>query len=1390
MSIIFGNKVRLLGAMAALAAQLLAGSAFAQQKNPFDLPGTIPTPDWVKQTDWNKPNVYAIDSLISVYKATHKAEERREKTTPDQPGEREQWNEDPYIGAYIRWRNKMAPFIQPDGSVAYDDQYNKIQLKKSLEQQGKKKAQSGLQRTTAAANWTVLGPTQTYSAGSANLRNYQVNVYCMAIAPSNPSVLYAATEPGSFFRSADKGLTWTSVSDTLYSCGSKSIAVDPFNENIVYTYDGSANVLLKTTTGGAGWSILGSYTYGGGNAIAINRNSGRILVTGGTSIYYSDNAGATWTMAPGSTVTGTLYDLVLNPTGTDTVYAVGSLTGSLITLLRSTDGGTTFSTVTGAMTGENTSGARLGVSPANTNYVYCVNIGSTSPPKIMRSTDRAATWAVTVASTTTGLTGSSSTTGLGMSNGQGYYDLAIMVSPANANHVIVGTTTTYKSTDGGFNFGPLGGYSGSFGLHPDLQGATALGGDAYLATDGGVNYSTDFFTNTPNWSVRNNGLRSADYWGFGQGWDEDIVVGGRYHNGNAAISEGYGGGKALSLGGGEDATGHIYHGQSRTAGFRDIGSLVLPATMSSPVQYGAPNVPNTMWPQDNYYGQFSSELVIDPRYSNTFYLGKDSLLWKSGNSGASYAALHNFGNNNKVWRFEICRSNPKVIYVCATNGLYKTTDAGATWTQLTLPVAWTYYNTDVAVNPLRENEVYYCMANAAAGNKVFRSMDGGATWTNITGATLNGKRIAFLQFHGGTNSGIYAISNTRPSKVYYRDSAMADWTDFSTGLPTGLEARVGALIFYRDSKIRLGGNCSIWESPLYTVGAPVAQPMADKKYVGCARDTVKFFDYSMNDYAGATRTWSFPGAAWVSSTTAATPKVVYPGPGSYSVSLTVTNALAQTHTRTIDSMIVVADDHCAPDTVAGKCIQLNRTNQTVNLGVANINSNNFSISCWIQPKGLQSSFSQIVSHDVYPGGGGYGFGFGFKFNGYTPNLILCYTDSTVNYANSSSLVCDSTQWNFVVLTYSPTGVTMYLNGVGEQVNSLSPMPVIDLSQSPFVLNLDNHQGQGSKYDGKIDEVKFYNYALSQTEVREKMHLITDPFTETGLIKYYQFNQYDLQSGNVYDVRDNFSTPVPAANIVTSTAPVSTGRVYRNTAVSAAGLNSFPAADVNAYLPTGGTYPDGEVVAFHLLSNPDTRPDYRPNVKGYFIVNNYGNNATFTQPDSISLGRLNISSSVYRPGSFRLFRRNTGDFGNTWSPELDSAARFSYLPSNSKLTFTANNRITRFNSQYIIVNNDTTTHSVINSVNEPLAERWSVSDLYPNPAKEWFRVNLHMPGTQPATVSFTITDIAGVTVTTLAQQLTGKDNTIMIPLPELAPGIYLVTIAPPTGPAEVRKLIID
>lgn len=117
------------------------------------------------------------------------------------------------------------------------------------------------------------------------------------------------------------------------------------------------------------------------------------------------------------------------------------------------------------------------------------------------------------------------------------------------------------------------------------------------------------------------------------------------------------------------------------------------------------------------------------------------------------------------------------------------------------------------------------------------------------------------------------------------------------------------------------------------------------------------------------------------------------------------------------------------------------------------------------------------------------------------------------------------------------------------------MPVLDLSQTPFYVNKDIH-GQGGDYRGEIDEIKIYNYVLSEQEIREKMHIIQHaPMDEIGLVSYVQFNKYNENNGDVYELKrpSLISLPRGLNSLVTSTAPVATGVAETKT-----NINSFRA----------------------------------------------------------------------------------------------------------------------------------------------------------------------------------------------------------------------------------------
>lgn len=101
--------------------------------------------------------------------------------------------------------------------------------------------------------------------------------------------------------------------------------------------------------------------------------------------------------------------------------------------------------------------------------------------------------------------------------------------------------------------------------------------------------------------------------------------------------------------------------------------------------------------------------------------------------------------NSTVGRIslEISRSHPEVMYAqvgiaqagATIQGVYRTTDGGATWTQRATNSAFTgcsnasiqsWYNAGLLVHPVDPAIVFLSAVDA------FRSTDGGATWTNIT----------------------------------------------------------------------------------------------------------------------------------------------------------------------------------------------------------------------------------------------------------------------------------------------------------------------------------------------------------------------------------------------------------------------------------------------------------------------------------------------------------------------------------------------------------------------------------------------------------------------------------------------------------------------------------
>ncbi len=508
---------------------------------------------------------------------------------------------------------------------------------------------------------------------------------------------------------------------------------------------------------------------------------------------------------------------------------------------------------------------------------------------------------------------------------QGYYNLGIAAAHTNANQVLIGGLNLWRTTDGAQTFTPLGGYQGNVGwIHPDQQEIEINGNDMWVANDGGINYSTNLFNTHES---RKNGLIASEFWGFGSGWNDDLLVGGRYHNGNTAHRNGFEQGQFLRLGGAEAPTGYVNPGGKNIAYFSDIDSRIVPNSFTEQVR----RLPQlALYPNESYFAAHSGELEFHPYCYNVIYVGRENKLWRSDNGGQAFSLVKAFGEDPDLplLHFEISRSNPDVIYVYQRTSFYgatlwKTSDGGATWASKTFPSANSQRAGTMTLSAEDENTLWVAFGHQNNdGAKIYKTTNGGDSWENWTTPSLNGQSIQAILHQAGTDGGVYIGTNYA---VFYRDNSMNDWILYNTNLPTRTDANIFRP-FYKENKLRLATYSNgLWECDFFVSSAPLAQPTVDKLFSSCTRDTFYFDDYSILQHAGASWSWSFPGAAYVSSTTERAPKVVYNQPGVYDVALQITDGTGQVSSKSIPQMITVTNA-CAPDGIPGirTFVQCNR----------------------------------------------------------------------------------------------------------------------------------------------------------------------------------------------------------------------------------------------------------------------------------------------------------------------------------------------------------------------------------------------------------------------------------------------------------------------------------
>jgi PKD repeat protein/photosystem II stability/assembly factor-like uncharacterized protein len=126
-----------------------------------------------------------------------------------------------------------------------------------------------------------------------------------------------------------------------------------------------------------------------------------------------------------------------------------------------------------------------------------------------------------------------------------------------------------------------------------------------------------------------------------------------------------------------------------------------------------------------------AKVLIDPTNSNTLYVATNSGVYKSIDAAATFS-LSLSGSFKDI---EFQPGTPATLYACG-NEFYRTTNSGGTWTKITttLPAVANCARMAIAVSAATPNNVYLIAAKTTSYDLegLYKSTDAGATFTKLT----------------------------------------------------------------------------------------------------------------------------------------------------------------------------------------------------------------------------------------------------------------------------------------------------------------------------------------------------------------------------------------------------------------------------------------------------------------------------------------------------------------------------------------------------------------------------------------------------------------------------------------------------------------------------------
>ncbi len=512
------------------------------------------------------------------------------------------------------------------------------------------------------------------------------------------------------FRSTDSGASWTlrggGIRNFGFRDGFSHLAIDPQQPATLYLVRSlNPDDLLKTTDGGGTWTpVLGGLD--NPRAVAVHPVAHQtVYVTASQEVSVSADGGATWqTTAVLHADNFGINTLALDPVDPATAY-VGTYVGTEGGLYKTTDRGLTWHLSNTGLPNDDV--LSLAVDPSNPLALFASTFSST-----FHSADGGATW-------TESLTPAPCV----------YYD-AVRADPSTPGRAYAATCSgVFVTSDGGVTWGPTGAgitVGQTFAVGP------GPGGIAYAGSAGhGVFRSLDAGA---TWTAQSQGLAAQRVTTFVTlpnsaatiyaGTKQDGLL--KTTDGGATWARADAG---ITYAGPETVDFVTMDPQTPTTLYATVAGHIFKSADAggswSAAESGLPS------------GRYVRTLSVDPLTPTTLYAGVGvgvagvSLVYKSTDAGASWVSTPLISTSAlaQINVIVVDPVTPSKVYAGGGRGavVARSTDGGASWTPVTVSFPG-FQVLALVIDPQHPSTLYA----GTQSNFLWRSLDAGVTWTQLS----------------------------------------------------------------------------------------------------------------------------------------------------------------------------------------------------------------------------------------------------------------------------------------------------------------------------------------------------------------------------------------------------------------------------------------------------------------------------------------------------------------------------------------------------------------------------------------------------------------------------------------------------------------------------------